>query len=50
LITAMEILYQNASKRQQLGTKAQEIISTRHSPENCVNQYVQAIETMYQKN
>lgn len=48
LIFALETLWQNSNRRQQLGSKAREIILSYHNPRSCAEQYMQAIETMYQ--
>lgn len=49
LAEALETLWRNPSRRQQLGAKALEIILTRHDPRTCASQYAQAIETMYRE-
>lgn len=49
LVKALETLRQDIDRRQQLSTRAQEIICTYHAPKTCADQYTQAIETMYQK-
>jgi len=47
LVGALEILWRDPSRRQQLGERAREIILTRHAPRTCADQYAEAIETMY---
>jgi glycosyltransferase involved in cell wall biosynthesis len=47
LVMALETLWQDSDRRQQLGAKAKEIILSRHNPRSCADQYAQAIETMY---
>ena len=49
LIEALEILWQEAGKREALGTRAREEIMTRHSPRECAEQYAQAIERFYDR-
>ena len=49
LVAALETLYRDVACRQQLGTRARNIILTRHAPRICSDQYAQAIETMYQQ-
>ncbi len=48
LVDALETLWRDPTRRQQLGESAQKIILTRHVPARCANQYAQTIETMYQ--
>ena len=48
LVCALETLWQDPDRRQQLGARAREIILSRHNPRSCADQYAQAIETMYQ--
>jgi glycosyltransferase involved in cell wall biosynthesis len=47
LVNALETLWRDSVRREQLGTRAREIILTRHAPRSCTDQYAQAIETMY---
>ncbi|MFZ2171981.1 MAG: glycosyltransferase [Methylococcaceae bacterium] len=47
LVYALETLMQNSDWRQQLGTRAREIILSEHNPQSCAGQYAQAIETVY---
>lgn len=47
LVVALETLWGNPVRRQQLGTRAREIIVTHHAPRTCADQYKNAIETMY---
>lgn len=47
LVNALETLWRDQAHRQQLGTRAREIILTRHAPRSCADQYAQSIETMY---
>ncbi|WP_343089340.1 glycosyltransferase [Methanocalculus natronophilus] len=47
LILALEALWGDTSRRQKLGTRAREVILTRHAPHTCAEQYVQAIEKFY---
>ena len=47
LVTALEVLHQNADRRDALGRKAREVIATRHAPENCAQHYAEAIEAFY---
>ncbi|MDD5321411.1 MAG: glycosyltransferase, partial [Methylococcales bacterium] len=49
LVEALETLWQDGSRRNQLGTRAREVILTQHDPGACANQYAQAIESMYQR-
>jgi len=48
LVNALETLWRDPTRRQQLGANAQEVILTRHAPASCANQYTQAIEMMCQ--
>lgn len=47
LIEALETLWWDRSKRQNLSSKARETILTDHSPRGCADQYAEAIESMY---
>ena len=47
LVSALETLRGDPSRRQQLGARGREIILTRHAPRTCADQYAEAIETMY---
>jgi glycosyltransferase involved in cell wall biosynthesis len=47
LVNALETLWQDPVRRQQLGMRAREIILTRHAPRACADQYAQAIESVY---
>jgi glycosyltransferase involved in cell wall biosynthesis len=47
LIAALETLWFDPERRQQLGGRAREIILEHHTPRTCADQYAQAIETMY---
>jgi len=47
LVAALETLWRDPSRRQQLGARAREVILTRHAPRICADQYAEAIETMY---
>lgn len=47
LVGALETLWRDSSRRQQLGARAREIVLTCHAPQNCAKQYAQAIETAY---
>ena len=47
LVEALETLWRDPSRRQQLGARAREIILTCHAPRTCADQYAEAIETMY---
>lgn len=47
LVAALETLWRDPSRRQQLGMRAREIILTRHAARTCADQYAEAIETMY---
>jgi len=47
LIEALETLWQDGGTREALGTRAREVIMTRHSPRACAEQYLQAIEKVY---
>ncbi|WMT47189.1 MAG: glycosyltransferase [Acidithiobacillus caldus] len=48
LIEALAVLAGDAERRQRLGGRAQEIVRTRHAPRRCAEQYVEAIEKIYQ--
>lgn len=47
LVDALEILWSDKSRRQQLSEKARETILTHHAPRACADQYAKAIESMY---
>lgn len=47
LAGALETLWRDPARRQQLGARAREIILTRHAPRTCADQYAEAIETIY---
>ncbi len=47
LINALETLRKDEVKCKMLGTRAREVILTRHAPGACADQYVQAIERTY---
>ncbi len=47
LIEALETLWLDAERRHALGTRAREMIMTRHTPRACAEQYAQAIESFY---
>jgi len=47
LTAVLETMWREPSRRQQLGTRAREIIRARHAPRTCANQYAEAIEAMY---
>jgi glycosyltransferase involved in cell wall biosynthesis len=47
LIEALETLWKDTSRRQQLGKRAREIILTRHAPRTCAEKYTEAIEQFY---
>jgi glycosyltransferase involved in cell wall biosynthesis len=49
LIEALETLWQNSTRREALGTRAREVILTRHAPRACAEQYVAAIEGFHAK-
>lgn len=49
LVRALETLWNNECKRNELGQRAREFIETRHSPRLCAEQYQQAIEKYHQK-
>ena len=49
LIRAMEVLWREPARRQELGARAREIILTSHNPECCAVQYVTAIEDVYKQ-
>ncbi|BBJ22922.1 glycosyltransferase [Candidatus Nitrotoga sp. AM1P] len=48
LVGALETLWRDPARRQQLGARAREIILTHHAPRTCADQYAQAIESIYQ--
>lgn len=47
LIHAVETLWQQPEKRQQLGQKARHMLATRHEPAACARHYQQALEVFY---
>ena len=47
LTAALESLFRDQSRRQQLSVRAQQIIHTLHAPRACGDQYAQAVEAMY---
>ncbi len=47
LIDALETLWENNERRNQLAKHAREVIITLHDPKNCAKQYAQAIEGIY---
>ena len=49
LVDALETLWQDDERRNQLAIRAREVILTQHDPGACANQYAQAIESMYQR-
>ena len=49
LVDALETLWQDDERRNQLATCAREVILTQHDPGACANQYAQAIESMYRR-
>ena len=49
LVEALETLWRDPFRRQQLGARARESILTRHAPRSCADQYAQFIETIYKK-
>jgi glycosyltransferase involved in cell wall biosynthesis len=49
LIEALETLWRDAEKREAMGSRAREVISTLHAPVACAEQYAQAIEGFYDK-
>ncbi|MCX5700950.1 MAG: glycosyltransferase [Candidatus Omnitrophica bacterium] len=48
LVGALETLWREPSRRQQLSARAREIIFTHHAPQSCADQYSQFIERIYQ--
>lgn len=48
LISALETLWQDVKKRQQLASYAREYIHSQHSPKKCARQYAEVIEAIYQ--
>lgn len=50
LVRALETLWQDTSRRTNLGRQAREIILTSHAPRTCADRYAESIETMYQSN
>jgi hypothetical protein len=49
LTNALETLWKNEFKRNELGQRAREVIETRHAPRLCAEQYRHAIEKFHQK-
>ncbi|MEK6420540.1 MAG: glycosyltransferase [Burkholderia gladioli] len=49
LTTALETLYENGNLRHNLGATARQLVSTRHSPRACAEQYRDAIEACHKK-
>lgn len=49
LVEALETLWHDEVYRQKLGSRAKEIVRTRHSPRICSDLYTMSIEFMYQK-
>jgi glycosyltransferase involved in cell wall biosynthesis len=49
LVNALETLWKDKDLRARLGSRAQEIIQTRHDPARCAEQYAQTIEAIYQR-
>jgi glycosyltransferase involved in cell wall biosynthesis len=49
LIEALETLWREPNRRQELGARAREIVLSRHAPSICVDQYANAIEKAYRK-
>ncbi len=47
LVAALETLWQNPTRRKELGSSAQHLIHTRHHPDACATQYADAIEAAY---
>lgn len=44
LFLALEALWKKPDKRKQIGRAARQLVATRHAPERCTQQYVDAIE------
>ncbi len=49
MVTALETLWQDDLKRQQLATRGQQILLTQHQPSVCAEQYALSIESFYQR-
>jgi len=49
LTEALTTLARDPERRRTLGARAREIIRTRHAPRRCAEQYVEAIENIYQR-
>jgi glycosyltransferase involved in cell wall biosynthesis len=49
LAEALTTLARNPKRRRTLGTRAREIIRTRHAPRRCAQQYFEAVENFYQR-
>lgn len=47
LIEALETLHRDPERRQTLGSRAREVILTRHAPRDCAEQYARSIEAFY---
>lgn len=47
LVAALETLWKDPRRRQQLGARARATIHSRHAPRTCADQYSQAIEAKY---
>lgn len=45
---ALEVLWRDGEKRDNLGNRARAIIHSQHSPDTCANQYAEAIDHFYQ--
>lgn len=50
LMQALEVLWRQPEKRQQMGAKAQSVIRQHHDPAACAAQYYAVIENFYAKN
>lgn len=49
LTDALETLWQDGARREQLAARARELVLTQHDPGACANRYAQAIESIYQR-
>jgi glycosyltransferase involved in cell wall biosynthesis len=49
LVDALETLWQDDERRNQLASRSREVILTQHDPGRCANQYTQAIESIYRR-
>jgi len=47
LVEALEKLWQEKGKRDALGKRAQEVVRTKHAPQECAKQYAEAIEQFH---